>query len=106
MGCKAMNLRLMQDCGFDFGVVPDASQIIFDQMGAIGREAAASTSPASIPSSICKTKCESRAARMPASAAICSSLTKDPAAFEVSDSQVAGFPKASAATSDTGQRRC
>jgi hypothetical protein len=39
MGCKAMNLRLMQDCGFDFGVVPDASQIIFDQMGAIGREA-------------------------------------------------------------------
>ncbi len=39
MGCIAMNLRLMHDCGFNLHVAHDGSSVGFDQMGALAREA-------------------------------------------------------------------
>lgn len=39
MGCVAMNLRLMHDCGFNLHIEHDGSSIGFDQMGALAREA-------------------------------------------------------------------
>lgn len=39
MGCAAMNLKMMHDCGFSFGVVPDGEFVVLDKMGALARDA-------------------------------------------------------------------
>lgn len=39
MGCAAMNLKIMHDCGFSFGVVPDGEFVVLDTMGALCRDA-------------------------------------------------------------------
>ncbi len=39
MGCAAMNLRLMHDCGFSFGVSIDGTSIHLDILGALARNA-------------------------------------------------------------------
>ena len=39
MGCAAMNLRLMHDCGFSFGVSADGTSIHLDILGALARNA-------------------------------------------------------------------
>ena len=39
MGCAAMNLRIMHDCGFTFGVMHDGQNIFLDEMGAASRSA-------------------------------------------------------------------
>ena len=39
MGCAAMNLRIMHDCGFTFGVMHDGENIFLDEMGAASRSA-------------------------------------------------------------------
>ena len=39
MGCACMNLRIMHDCGFTFGVSHDGKNIFLDKMGAMCRSA-------------------------------------------------------------------
>ena len=39
MGCVAMNLRLMHDCGFSFGVSADGESVHLEIMGALARNA-------------------------------------------------------------------
>ena len=39
MGCAAMNLKMMHDCGFSFGVVPTGEFVVLDTMGALARDA-------------------------------------------------------------------
>ena len=39
MGCAAMNLRLMHDCGFTFGVGMGGDCVMIEVMGALARPA-------------------------------------------------------------------
>ena len=37
MGCACMNLRIMHDCGYTFGVAHDGTSVFFDKLGALCR---------------------------------------------------------------------